>query len=146
MSPVIYKKRKERLALVLRIKKKNRKAQTYSYYRIYFYCYLIDQVESIRCLEYIRSKTSCDSLGYKTPVIPRKIVCRFFYSPTRPPPVCLSLPPTPEFPAFELDIFLNSMGSILWGSPREKEHGEETKRDSQLPVSSGEVSALIDTP
>jgi hypothetical protein len=38
------------------------------------------------------------------------------------------------------------MGSTLWSNPREKEHGEETRRDSQLPVSFGEVSVPADTP
>jgi hypothetical protein len=146
MSPVAYKKRKEQLALALRIEKKNREAQTCSYYRTYFRCCFMDQAESRRCSEYIRSKTSCDSLGYKTPVVPRKVVCRFFCSPTCPPPVCLSPPPTSWFPAFELDTFLNSISTTSWGDPGEKEHREETRRDSQLPVSSGEVSAPADTP
>jgi hypothetical protein len=90
----------------------------------------MDQVESRYYSEYIRSKTSCDSLGYKTPVVPRKVVCWFFCGLTRFLPVCLSPPPIPWFPAFELDTFLNSIGTTLWGDPREKEHKEETRRDS----------------
>jgi hypothetical protein len=95
MSPVVYRKHKEQLALVLRIEKKNKETQIYLYCRTHFRRYLMDQAESRCCSEYIRSKTSCDSLGYQTPVVPRKIVCRFFCGPTRPPPVCPSLPPTP---------------------------------------------------
>jgi hypothetical protein len=90
----------------------------------------MDQIESRRYSKYIRSKTSCDSLGYKTPVVPRKVVCWYFCGPMRPPPICLSPPPTPWFLAFELDTFLNSIGITLWGDPREKKHGEETRRDS----------------
>jgi hypothetical protein len=89
----------------------------------------MDQVESGRCLEYIRSKTSCDSLGYKTPVVSRKVVYWFFYSPMCFLPVCFSLPPIPWFLVFKLDTFLNSIGSISWGNPREKERGEKTRRD-----------------
>jgi hypothetical protein len=52
----------------------------------------------------------------------------------------------PWFPAFELDVFLDSIGPILWSDPGQKKREEETRRESQLPVSSNKVSVLSDTP
>jgi hypothetical protein len=112
MSPIAHRKRKECLALAFRIEKTNREAKTYSYYRIYFRCCFMDKAESWCYLEYIRLKSSCDSLGYKIPIVPRKVVYRFFCGL-----ICCPIPTSPFsipwFLVFELDAFLNSMSPLL---------------------------------
>ena len=109
MSPVAYKKRKERLALALRIESLNREALPCSYCRSHSRRCLMNRSESLRYSECVRSKRPCDSLGYKPPPKPRKVVCRFFHSPKRLVPERLvSVVPTSWFPAFELDAFLSS--------------------------------------
>jgi hypothetical protein len=115
ISPVIYKKRKKRLALALCIKKTNRKAWIYLYYWSYSCYYLIDQTELSCYSEYIRSKISCDSSGYKTPLVPCKIIYYFFCGLMRilvlaPPPLSLFIP---WFFVFELDVFLSLINLIL---------------------------------
>jgi hypothetical protein len=83
ISLIIYKKRKKRLVLALYIKKTNRKIWIYLYYRSYSYYYLIDQGELSCYSEYIYSKISYDSPGYKTPPVSYKVVCCFFFGPIR---------------------------------------------------------------
>ncbi len=105
MPRVAHIKKKESLALALRIKKSNKEAEPCSYcLRLSRRC-LLDRSESSRCSEYVRSRISCDSRGPKASVV-RKQVCWFFMGPMRRPrreaqtPVVLS----PCLPAFSLDF------------------------------------------
>jgi hypothetical protein len=110
MSPVAHKKKKERLALALRIERVNCEAVPCSYCRSQSRRCLISRPDSSRCSECIRSKRSCDSPGPRAPPEPRRVVCRFFHGPKRPPAErAASVPPSPWFPAFELDAFLDSV-------------------------------------
>ncbi len=83
MPRIAYIKKKERLALALRIKKSNKEAEPCSYcLRLSRRC-LLDRSKS-RCSEYVCSRISCDSKGPKVPVV-RKQICWFFIGPMRRP-------------------------------------------------------------
>ncbi len=84
MPRVAYIKKKERLALALRIKKSNLEAESCSYYLRLSRCCLLDRSELSRCSKYIYSRISCNSKGLKVPVV-RKQVCCFFIGPMRRP-------------------------------------------------------------
>ncbi len=105
MPRVVYIKKKERLALALRIKKSNKEAKPCSYCLCLSRWCLLDYSKSSRYSEYVRSRISYNSKGPKVPVV-RKRVCRFFIGPMRcsrreaQTPVVLS----PCLPAFSLDF------------------------------------------
>ena len=64
----------------------------------------------------MRSKNACDSSGYAAP-LSRKLVCRFFYGPRRPRLTVPPIPPSPWFPAFDLDSYLTDAYLGLLDSP-----------------------------
>ncbi len=80
MPSTIYKKAKERIALILRIKKLNKEAEPCSCCRLNSRRYLVDPKESPRYLEYIYSKKACDLSSPKLVYLVIKRVCRFFIS------------------------------------------------------------------
>ena len=109
MPSVAHIKRKERLALAMRIEAANRLAQTCSYCRKQSRKCLLELKESSRCSECVRSKRSCDTAGYPELRPPPKMVCRFFCGPRRKrvsTPVALpSLDPlTTWLPAFDFSL------------------------------------------
>jgi hypothetical protein len=113
MSPIAHKKKKERLALALRIERANHEVLSCSHYRTLSRHCLIDRLESLRYSECVRAKRPCDSPSPLVPPVPRRVVYRFFYSPKRPSSTrVFSLPSTPWFPAFELDTFLSDLVGI----------------------------------
>ncbi len=84
MPRVTHIKKKERLALALRIKISNKEAKPCSYcLRLSRRC-LLDCSKSSRCSKYVYSRISCNSKGPKAPIV-RKQVCRFFIGPMRRP-------------------------------------------------------------
>jgi hypothetical protein len=84
MPRITYIKKKERLALALRIKKLNKEADPCSYcLRLSRRC-LLDCSELFYCSKYVRSRIPCNSKGPKVPVV-RKQVCWFFIGLMRRP-------------------------------------------------------------
>jgi hypothetical protein len=114
---IAHRKRKERIALAIRIERSNRDAQTCSHCRAQGRRCLLDKSESLRCSECVRATIPCDTTGYKRPVVPRKVVCRFFLGSRRPQPkpVPSPAPVSSWFPAFELDALLDfNLDDPLW--------------------------------
>jgi hypothetical protein len=112
MPRVAYVKKKERLALALRIEKSNKEAEPCSYcLRLSRRC-LLNRSESSRCSECVRSRISCDSNSPKVPAV-RKQVCRFFIGPMRRPrrETPAPLVSSPCLPAFSLDF--EAFGDIV---------------------------------
>ncbi len=113
MPSALHKKGKERIALVLRIKKLNKEAELYSRCRRNSRRCLVDSKESPRYSEYICFKRACNSLSLKVLRPVTKRVCRFFISPIRRK----TLPIKPNVPcllAFELDFaaFSNALDFV----------------------------------
>jgi hypothetical protein len=113
MPSATYKKVKERIALVIRIKNSNKEAEPCSRCRRNSRQCLVDLRKSSRYSEYVCSKRLCDSRGPKKLPVILKRVCRFFISPIRrkaPPPK----PVAPCLPAFKLDFatFSNALDSV----------------------------------
>jgi len=111
MPSVSYIKRKERIALALRIESSARLGIYYSFYSKQSRSCWLDLNLSSRYSECVRSKRHCDSTGYQEPPVPkiRKPVYRFFRGPRRRPPPTPPLSPRPEpswLPAFELEDLL----------------------------------------
>ena len=112
MPSVSYIKRKERIALALRIESSARLGIYYSFYSKQSRSCWLDLNLSSRYSECVRSKRHCDSTGYQEPPVPkiRKPVYRFFRDPRRRPPPTPPLSPRPEpswLPAFELEDLLD---------------------------------------
>ncbi len=100
-------KRKERLALALRIETLGRQAKPCSYCTKHSRKCLLSLSLSTRCSECVRFKRACDSKGYHEPMIFKR-VCRFFIGPRpkrllTPPPDPVADPSTSWLPAFDLD-------------------------------------------
>jgi hypothetical protein len=113
MPSAVYKKAKERIALVLRIKNLNKEAELCSCYRRNSCRCLVDSKESPRYSEYVCSKYSYDSQRPKKIPIVLKQVCRFFISLIRrkaPPPKL----DVPCLLAFKLDFaaFSNALDFV----------------------------------
>ncbi len=73
MPRVAYIKKKERLTLVLRIKKSNKEAKPCSYYLCLSRRCLLDYSESSRYSEYVYSFISCNSKGPKVPIVRKQV-------------------------------------------------------------------------
>ncbi len=113
MPSAAHKKIKERIVLVLRIKKSNKEAELCSRYRRNSRQYLVDSKESPKYSKYIYSKRSCDSRGSKKILIIPKQVCCFFISPIRRKTLLLK-PDAPCLLAFKLDFaaFSNALDFV----------------------------------
>ena len=109
-------KRKQRIALALRIESAARPAKTCSFCRSLSRTCFVDLSLSKRCSECVRSKHDCDSSGYAVVFSwPDRPVCRFRFGkttarprPLTPPPELVEELPTSWLPAFEPDAFLAS--------------------------------------
>ena len=116
MPSISHTKRKQRLALALRIEKSRRLATSCSYCRSQYRQCFINPSESKRCSECIRSKRPCDGspTDLSVPVSPHP-VCRFFvggrtvrcpHPPTPPSEPDALIDTSLWFPAFDpLDPF-----------------------------------------
>ncbi len=113
MPSTIHKKVKERIVLVLRIKKLNKEAEPCSRYRRNSRRCLVDLKESSKYSEYICSKRSYDSRGLKKTPIVLKQVCYFFISLIRRKTLFLK-PDAPCLLAFKLDFatFSNALDFV----------------------------------
>jgi hypothetical protein len=112
MPSVSHIKRKERIALALRIESSARPGKTCSFCVKRSRSCWLDLGLSSRCSECVRSKRHCDSEGYPEPAVPiiRKPVCRFFFGPRRrrlPTPPSSPRPEPSWLPSFELEDLLD---------------------------------------
>jgi hypothetical protein len=133
MPSVSHQKKKQRIALAVRIEKAGRAAQPCSFCRSQSRKCFLNLQEGARCSECVRSKRACDTTGYLPERPPLKQVCRFFFRPRpkripTPPPEPLPvvdddwLPWLPD-PSMDLDPsdpLWSEMGFgdvVPWGSP-----------------------------
>jgi hypothetical protein len=112
MPSVSHTKRKEHIALALRIKSSARPGKTCSFYTKRSRSCWLDLTLSSRYSEYVRSKRHYDSEGYPESSIPsvRKPICRFFFGPRRrrlPTPPSSPRPEPSWLPSFELEDLLD---------------------------------------
>ena len=109
-------KRKQRIALALRIESTARPTKTCSFYRSLSRTCFVDLSLSKRYSEYVHSKHDYDSSSYTVVFSwPNRPVCRFRFGKTTARPRPLTPPPelveellTSWLPAFEPDAFLAS--------------------------------------
>ena len=95
MPSISYKKKKQRIALAMRIEKTGRAAQACSFCRSQSRNCFLNLREGARCSECVRSKRACDTAGYLPKRPPLKQVYRFFF---RPRPQRLPSPPPEPAP------------------------------------------------
>ena len=88
ISSIAHVKKKERIALALRIKKSSRPTQPCSFCKKQARRCLLNKSESSRCSECVRSKRSCDFGGYHEVVIYRPIY--YFFCGLRPKKILLT--------------------------------------------------------